>query len=599
MKQRAFIMTLVVSATLPLAAATRLVTTSGSDSGNCTVVACATISYAIGQASNGDTISVGPGTFASGSINVNKSVSLRGVQAGVDARSRVAAESVLAALVVLSADNATIDGFKVANGASGDGIVSSSSFSGYQILNNIITQNANGVAFGSSGAIQSILRFNDIFANFIGFGVYTPSFLTNAVIDQNRLGSAPGAAQILITSITTPGSVSITNNVFTDQHGSAVSLGNNSGTVISGNTVSGNGGFNLLGGDVNVAISGNTVTASGPAVSIQDNQTGYGPNGSVTVTGNTFVGGGVWTGSGNAVPVEVHFNRIVGGGPAFSTVAASAVIHGENNWFGCNGGPAACATNSIFPGSVVDLDPWIVMDIAAAPSSISLLQTSTVTTDFNQNSDGAAISGFPNGTTVAFSATGGSAAPGAGNTSGGAASTTFTPNGTAPATVSATLDAQTVTVSLSVLADVGITGSVGGPAFVSLPVTIYLTVTNSGPDAATNVTITDTLPAGTALNAATPSAGSCSGTGPVVCTLGTLAAGGTVTITLSITPTVAGSKSNSATVTSASDPNGANNTALQTFTVAPADQIPTLSAMILALLAVTFGAIALLRFAEA
>lgn len=601
MRQRAFITMLAIFATLPLTAATRLVTTSGSDSGNCTVTACATITFAIGQASNGDTISVGPGTFTSGSINVNKSVALRGAQAGVDARGRVATESILAARVMLSADNVIIDGFKVANGGSGDGIASSSSFSGYQILNNIITQNADGVAFGSNGGVPSLLRFNDIFSNFIGFGVYTTSLLTNAVIDQNRFGAAPSAGQIVITSSTTPASVSITNNVFTAPHGSAVSLSNNNGTVISGNTASGADAFefSLSGGDANIVISGNTVTGPAPALVVQDNQSGFGPNGLVTVTGNTFIGGGVVAGSGNLVPLEVHFNRIVGSGPAISTSAASDVIHGENNWFGCNGGPAVCATTSIFPGSAVDLDPWIVMDIAAAPASITLLQTSTVTTDFNQNSDGAAVGGFPNGTTVAFSATGGSVAPGTSNTSGGAASTTFTPNGTGPATVSATLDAQTVTVSLSVLADAGITGSVSGPAFVTQPVTIHLTVTNSGPDVATNVTVTDTLPAGTTLNSATPTAGSCSGSGPVVCTLGTLAAGGTVGITLSITPTVAGSKTNSATVTSTSDPNAANNTAIQTFSVAPADQIPALSAMMLALLAVALGAIALLRHAAA
>jgi hypothetical protein len=66
------------------AAATRLVSTSGSDSGNCVASPCATIGYAVGQAAPGDTISVAAGTYAE-SVRVEKQLALVGHDATIDA----------------------------------------------------------------------------------------------------------------------------------------------------------------------------------------------------------------------------------------------------------------------------------------------------------------------------------------------------------------------------------------------------------------------------------------------------------------------------------------------------------------------------------
>jgi uncharacterized repeat protein (TIGR01451 family) len=73
------------------------------------------------------------------------------------------------------------------------------------------------------------------------------------------------------------------------------------------------------------------------------------------------------------------------------------------------------------------------------------------------------------------------------------------------------------------------------PAKVNEPLTYTLTITNAGPDEATNVVVTDTLPTGVNFGSVTASQGSCSGTGPVTCTLGTLTNGTTATITLVVT----------------------------------------------------------------
>src|SRR5262249_60343281 len=77
-------------------------------------------------------------------------------------------------------------------------------------------------------------------------------------------------------------------------------------------------------------------------------------------------------------------------------------------------------------------------------------------------------------------------------------------------------------------------GKTGTPA--SAPsgpqVTYTLTVVNHGPASASNVVLSDTLPAGVQLESSTASVGSCAGSNPVTCTVATLASGGTLTATI-------------------------------------------------------------------
>ncbi|HCX30491.1 MAG TPA: hypothetical protein DHU55_12110 [Blastocatellia bacterium] len=66
------------------AAATRQVSTTGTDTGDCTASPCLTINYALGQAAPGDTIAVAAGTYAE-SVVVTKRVALLGSGATIDA----------------------------------------------------------------------------------------------------------------------------------------------------------------------------------------------------------------------------------------------------------------------------------------------------------------------------------------------------------------------------------------------------------------------------------------------------------------------------------------------------------------------------------
>lgn len=81
------------------------------------------------------------------------------------------------------------------------------------------------------------------------------------------------------------------------------------------------------------------------------------------------------------------------------------------------------------------------------------------------------------------------------------------------------------------------------------PTRSWYTLRNNGPLGASNVVVSDTLPAGAALVSSSISAGSCTGFSPLTCTAGTLANGASVTLTVTITtPVTAGTLSNTAAV---------------------------------------------------
>ncbi|HEX3557712.1 MAG TPA: FG-GAP-like repeat-containing protein, partial [Pyrinomonadaceae bacterium] len=106
------------------------------------------------------------------------------------------------------------------------------------------------------------------------------------------------------------------------------------------------------------------------------------------------------------------------------------------------------------------------------------------------------------------------------------------------------------------------------PAVSGNQLTYTITATNNGPDPATGVAVNDPLPAGVSFVSATPSQGTCSGTATVNCRLGTLVSGANATVTIVVTPNVAGTLTNTATVSSVQpDPHTANNSATANTTV--------------------------------
>jgi uncharacterized repeat protein (TIGR01451 family) len=110
--------------------------------------------------------------------------------------------------------------------------------------------------------------------------------------------------------------------------------------------------------------------------------------------------------------------------------------------------------------------------------------------------------------------------------------------------------------------DLSITKSAPQSGTVGQPLTYTITVNNPSRVAAPGVKVVDTLPADVVFVSASSTQGSCSyGGGIVTCAIGTMASGATVTITIVVKPSEAGTLVNTATVSAtAHDSNLSNNT---------------------------------------
>ncbi|HEX8151687.1 MAG TPA: DUF11 domain-containing protein, partial [Thermoanaerobaculia bacterium] len=118
------------------------------------------------------------------------------------------------------------------------------------------------------------------------------------------------------------------------------------------------------------------------------------------------------------------------------------------------------------------------------------------------------------------------------------------------------------------VADLAVTQTIAPPApIVGSNVTFTITVANNGAAGAAAVALSDTFSGGTFVSVST-TAGSCAGTGPVNCTLGNIAGGGSAVITLVLNAPSAGTISNTASAsTTTTESTTTNNSSVATATV--------------------------------
>lgn len=111
------------------------------------------------------------------------------------------------------------------------------------------------------------------------------------------------------------------------------------------------------------------------------------------------------------------------------------------------------------------------------------------------------------------------------------------------------------------------------PVIVGNNVTYTINVSNLGPDPATSVVVTDTLPMGTTFVSAITNQGSCSqAAGTVTCNLGTVPSSGGVVITIVVTAIAVGTLNNTVSIsTTGNDPVAGNNSDPESTTVNPVD----------------------------
>jgi len=133
------------------------------------------------------------------------------------------------------------------------------------------------------------------------------------------------------------------------------------------------------------------------------------------------------------------------------------------------------------------------------------------------------------------------------------------------------------------------------PATPGQPLTYTVTVINRGPDPANAVTVVDPLPSGTTFISCASNPGTCAGgvvgaNGTVTADFGTIAVGGSATLTIVVNVTVShGNLVNTATAASTTpDPDPDNNHSTAVTTVGSG--IPMLSPELMGLLALMLAA---------
>jgi PGF-pre-PGF domain-containing protein len=195
-------------------------------------------------------------------------------------------------------------------------------------------------------------------------------------------------------------------------------------------------------------------TFTGCSASSQGGAIAYASVSNLTVTSSTFTGCSAADSGGailSSAPSVIRFSRFFQ-----NTAASGPAVYLEpendaaNNWWGSNADPAGSVN------AAVNYTPWLVLGITAAPSSITTAQTSTIRTNLTFNSSGYDTSGggvyVPANITNTFAVTAGSGLvfPLTNGTVNGVAGTTFMPTGTGTSNISATVDDQTVYITLSV-----------------------------------------------------------------------------------------------------------------------------------------------------
>jgi uncharacterized repeat protein (TIGR01451 family) len=224
-----------------------------------------------------------------------------------------------------------------------------------------------------------------------------------------------------------------------------------------------------------------------------------------------------------------------------------------------NNGPAQATGVTL-----TDTLPGGVTFLSAIPSQGSCSGTSLITCSLGNLANGASA-------TVSIVVT--TTAVGALTNTASVTSATTDPNS------ANNLVTISTTVNLAGRADLQVTKN-ASPDTVTLGnnLTYTITVTNNGPEAATGVTLTDTLLGSFTLVSATPSQGSCSGTSAITCNLGNLASGASATVSIVVTPTTEGDIINIALVKGAeADSKLVNNLAIERARVKAAKQEDTRS----------------------
>jgi nitrous oxidase accessory protein NosD len=315
-----------------------------------------TIQEAIDAASDNDTIIVAAGLYEE-SIVIDKALTLKGTQAGVDARTRSGTETVIepdaeeAGISITTTDGrvVVIDGLTVQNGAHG-------------IINSEYVEAGLGVKADITVKNVRVLNPGE-------FGI-SLTFTINATVEHCYVENAEIAINAGAVMPTPPTNATFKNNeVVNSRFGISGYL---KGSLIEGNLIrdfsNGDLGVGISCQCLNTTIKNNTITGyvKGTALTFEKSHHDRPSSENVTVIGNNFTGNRhgihVFDTQETLTGITVNFNNIDN---VLSGVSndKDQTLNAARNWWGDASGPLHPKLNRDGTGDTVsdnvDFEPWL------------------------------------------------------------------------------------------------------------------------------------------------------------------------------------------------------------------------------------------------
>ncbi|MBL7685843.1 MAG: right-handed parallel beta-helix repeat-containing protein, partial [Deltaproteobacteria bacterium] len=223
----------------------------------------------------------------------------------------------------------------------------------------------------------------------------------------------------------------------------------------------------VLNGDAqNVLIQGNQMLNNGfghpqnigNAIVIRDingDPIPLGPNKDITIRQNNIVGNksGVWARAGGITGfLQMDANRIFDNEDfGFNNEEASLVADVQNNWWGCNAGTLDLAGGCDLVQGSADANPWVLLRLIPDATNIFTGGSVGLQSDLTQNADGQTLPHpLVDNIPTSFATNLGDVSPSSTIANAGIAHSNFTaPAATGTATLSTTVDNQTISLDIN------------------------------------------------------------------------------------------------------------------------------------------------------
>ena len=323
-----------------------------------------TIQDAIDAASDDDTIVVAAGLYEE-NVEIDKSLTLQGAQAGIDARTRSGAET------IIEPDEGT--GIRIITAA--DRVV---------VIDGLTVQNAeHGISTPEPTMAADITVKNVRVLNPTEFGI-SPTFTVATTVEYCYV---EGAIQAINAGALVPFPATVAtfrnNEIVNSQFGFTGYLKD---SLIEGNLVRdfATGGVGISGSFLNTEIKNNTVTGyvEGAGMTFEEHY-GRDLSENVNVEGNTFTGNDlgiyVFDTQTTLTGITVNFNNIAGNSRYGVWNRGGETLDATENWWGDASGPSGVGSGDGDDVSTKVLySPWLAAELGTEPMTWGVDTTSSI-----------------------------------------------------------------------------------------------------------------------------------------------------------------------------------------------------------------------------